>query len=509
MLPSTAKAQAGEMSSETPPSSFSVKSISKALGGYSVPMVLQRCISILLLPIYTYYLRPADYAVLELLDLVGSIVSLLLGFRIGQALFYYYFRAKNQQDRDLYVSTAFLAVIGIGALAAAAIATVANLGSIFIFGDNSHSYIVRVFFLGLAATFPMEFGLCYLRVRDRVRSYATVSVARILGSLVLNLVFLAGFRMGAISIVYATLAVNACITAYMFWVVFSEVRPRFERRRFFEMMRYSMPLGLSGLGELALHFGDRFFLRPNVSLATLGVYSLAYKIGMLITFATGPFYNYWNAQMVRIVQQRDGDRTYSRVATYFLLAFGYLAVLLGLSAKPMLRVMAPADYQAAGALIPWICFAYVIRGCGSYFLNTFLIENRPGTVARITWLAAAVCLAGYALLIPRFKLWGAVAATLIGFLVIFVVGLWKSQRLHRFPYEYQRWVKIAVSTAGMLVLALVLRPSTFWGQVGVACSGAVLFPVLLILQGFLEPDERQFLRVNFIKVRQLCFGGAW
>ena len=40
------------------------------------------------------------------------------------------------------------------------------------------------------------------------------------------------------------------------------------------------PIGLGGVAMLVIHYGDRFFLQRSASLADVGIYSLAYKLGM-------------------------------------------------------------------------------------------------------------------------------------------------------------------------------------------------------------------------------------
>jgi O-antigen/teichoic acid export membrane protein len=463
------------------------------MGGYSVPMLMQRCLSILLLPVYTHYVRPADYAVLDLLDLFGNIVGALVGLRLGQGLFYFYFHAKDETDRSRFVNTALLGSIAVGLLALAVVYPAAPLFSSIVLGTQHYTHFFRIFIFGFSASLPVEYGFCYLRVRDRAAAYSTIATARLIASLIFNLTFLVFFHLGAASMLWSNLIANLALTLLLTWIIVRENSGGVGRHHLVELVRYSWPLGISSLGELGLHFGDRIFLRPNVSLSLLGIYGLAYKIGMLVSYLSGPFFTYWNAQMVGIVRNPGGERLYARTATYLLLGLGYAALLVTVFAHPALTLAAAPDYRSAATFIPWIGLAYVIRGMGSYFLNTFLLDKRSSTVARITWIGTGCCMAGYAALIPTYKLWGAIAATIAGFSVIFVVGLWKSQQVRPFPYEYGRWMKIAASVVLVVVVFEMLRPGTFWLQVAFGSAASLLFPAVLFATGFLSHDERQGL----------------
>ena len=464
------------------------------MGGYSVPLLLQRCVSIVLLPVYTHYLRPKDYGILDLLDLFGNIVGALIGIRLGQGIFYFYFHAENDQERSRYVTTSLIGAAILGVAAAAVIFPASTAFSSLVLGDASYGYLFRIFVIGFMLSLPLEFGFCYLRVKDRSKAYTVMATARLVASVILNVVFLAVFHLGAASILWTNVVVNTALMAAMTMLILAENPLSFGRRHFVELVRYTVPLGVTSLGELGLHFGDRIFLRPNVTLSLLGIYSLGYKIGMLVSYASSPFFTYWNAQMVGLVRAPNGEHLYERMATYLFLGLSYLALLVTVFAHPALTIAAAPDYRPAAALIPWIALAYVIRGMGSYFLNTFLLEKRPADVARITWIGTGVCMGGYALLIPRFKLWGAVAATLAGFTTILVIGLWKSQRVRRFRYEYSRWLKLIIAAAVVLVPFEILRPATFWPQVAAGIAAASLFPAVLLLLGFLTQDERRVFK---------------
>src|SRR6185312_8463433 len=64
----------------------------------------------LMLPFYTHYLKPADYGILEILDLTMSLAGMCLNMGIGAAMMRYYGAAKSAADRHKVVSTSFIFV---------------------------------------------------------------------------------------------------------------------------------------------------------------------------------------------------------------------------------------------------------------------------------------------------------------------------------------------------------------------------------------------------------------
>ena len=57
---------------------------------YFIGNILRYAISFVMLPIYTRFLTPADYGILELLSMVIDFSGIIFGLRVGQAIFRFY-----------------------------------------------------------------------------------------------------------------------------------------------------------------------------------------------------------------------------------------------------------------------------------------------------------------------------------------------------------------------------------------------------------------------------------
>jgi O-antigen/teichoic acid export membrane protein len=97
-------------------------------------------------------------------------------------------------------------------------------------------------------------------------------------------------------------------------------------------------------------------------------------------------------------------------------------------------------------------------------------------------------------LIPRYRFWGAIAATGAAFLSEFVGVLIASRRVRRMPFPYRSMAKaggIAVAVWGLYV---AIPAGTLSQQWAVAVAVIAAYPVLLIASGIVEPDEKRRLR---------------
>jgi len=57
-----------------------------------------------LLPLYTHYLSPKEYGILELLDLTNYLVGILMSVGISSAVVRYYHEGKDESQKKLVLS---------------------------------------------------------------------------------------------------------------------------------------------------------------------------------------------------------------------------------------------------------------------------------------------------------------------------------------------------------------------------------------------------------------------
>jgi O-antigen/teichoic acid export membrane protein len=471
-----------------------LKPFLKSTAVYSVSIVASKMAGFVLLPLYTRYLTTTDYGVLELMELTLFVVSTLFGMRLGDGLMYYYAKAETPRDSASVVTSSLLGGLALGAAGALLGYLAAPLVSALVFNSTQYTGFFRLIFCNFALALPVEVGFCYIRALDRSVVYMVASLAQLGLSIASNVYVLTALHAGISGLLWAKLATSTLMLAGTLIYGFSQIRFSWHLKTFVLLVRYSAPLGIGGLGFLIIHYGDRFVLQHYVTLAQVGIYALAYKLGMLVSYFGMPFELYWSAQKYNLVRGAEGDKLFVRVCTYQALCLGFVVVGLSLFSEPMLHVMVAPAYWPAAQYVPWIAFAYWIRMIGSHFRNVFFLQAETQRDAAVIWSSALVCIVAYALLIPRYQLWGAVIATCGAFGVMLVIALWQANQVRRFQYEYTRLAGVCFAIVGTVALYSISRPHAVWSQVGYAACLCLLYPMIVLVPQFLRKDEVLFLR---------------
>jgi O-antigen/teichoic acid export membrane protein len=479
------------------------KAILRSSLTYSAGTILSKFIGLLLVPLYTHLLSQAEYGVLELLDLTIQVMTMFLWANFSGAVSYFYTHAEGNNAKARVLSTAVWGALLIGGAGVLIGSSVAKFTALLVFQDARYTNYLVLLMLSFAFTLPGDVVSAWFRVTNRPVAFVVVMVLRLILQLSLNVVLLTIFHLGIAAILWSSVTTGAVSGLILMTYALSKNRAVFDWNIFRQMVRYSGPMIIVGLTMFVIHFGDRFVLQRYTSMDNIGVYALAYKIGMLITVIYMSFNTYWTAQVFRIMKTPSGDHLFSRVFTYVTLLLCFCALAIVVFVGPFIRLMTPATYRAAIGLAPWICGAYVLRSMGDYVRTLFYVDKRPGMDARLNICGALVATAGYFLLIPRYKALGAAIATLLSFAVTFGLAVGWSNRLHKIHYEVERLLK-AVIPALMLAFLYLLAPiEDLWTRLGLGVLALLAYPVIVHLSGLFSESEisKARIAVTWARVR--------
>lgn len=467
------------------------KDILQGSGIYLFGSIAQRFAGVLMIPITTRFLTTAEFGIADLLEQSTSVLSLLLGTRFGSALGYFYFETDSAESRRSVVTTSILGAGSLGLLATLICRPFATALSRLVFGDASAGRYFEILFLLMPASFIAEAAYSLLRVENRPAAYTLMSFLRLGSQIAGIVVFVACLKLRVMGIVYSSCLAGVLVAAIMAVYCFRRFRSRFDFQTFVRMTKYAVPLGLAGIAIFFVNVGDRFILPHYRPLSELGIYVLAYRIGMLLGFFYASFHTYWSAQVFAIMRREDADSVFARTFTYVMLGLSFSGVALIVCTPPALRILVAPAFRGAAGVVPVIVAAYYIRSAGDFLRCIFLVEGRPGYDAVCSWVGAAACAVGYLVFIPKFGMWGAAYATLAAFSLIGIFSIVWTYRLRPYRMEAARLIKIGVAGAVAMMPYCAIRGSSVAASIGSAALSMTLFPLVLWLLRFPTAGERK------------------
>ena len=254
----------------------------KDTGIFALGSLGSKLILFLMVPLYTNCMTSAEYGTA---DLVFTVAQLVMPF-VSVAIFDSVIRfglARDERPAD--VLRVGLTVCGMGSAAALIAAPFIGLYDAV---SGWQWYLSVYVALAMVGSCLMN----YLKVMDRNRLFALLSVIQTLILALCNVVFLLYAGMGIRGYLLST-----CIAALIPVVcplVFGGaardlMKSRFDKRLLKRMLEYSAPLILNNVSWWVVQSLDKLMLEAMAGAAALGIYTVATKIPSLINVATSIF----------------------------------------------------------------------------------------------------------------------------------------------------------------------------------------------------------------------------
>ena len=452
---------------------------------YTAGIILGKVASFIMLPIYTHYLTPADYGILELLGMTIDVIGMITGVGLVSGLFKFYSTAETTPEKHSVISTSALGVVGLATASSFVGFLVAPELSRLVFGAAVDPLYLRLFFV---IYFLQNFEYVpFLLIRAEGRSglFVTLNTLKLLLTLSLNILFVVHLHMGVRGVLIGGIIAGSVVALGLSTYLIRRVGLGFSLHWFRQLLAFGRPIALWSIGSFVLVFSDRYFLNHYVSTAAVGIYSLAYKFAfMLSALAHSPFEMIWDAERYEIAKQPDAHRTYARVFLYMNVLLGLVGLAISLFVKDFLRVMSDPAFLSAYRLVPLIVAAQVVFTWGGFWNFGILITGKTRAMGEGAIFLVVVTMALNFALIPRFGMFGAAWATFIAYSVRFAWIYFFAQRHYYIPHPWHGIIRLYAILGGALAIHHAYSPepvvpSVLWSVVLLATTAAAVFGVVL------------------------------
>ena len=447
---------------------------------YLLGNVASRAVGFLAIPFYSRFLTPAEYGLIELIEVSITIVAISFGLQsIGPALTRMFHDQRTGEDECAVVSTGVLFTALVSALVAAAAVLASAPLSQAVFRSADEAPLLQAAFAAMFFGTMIEIVLVYERIRERAKFYLAYSLTALVATLALNILFIGFMRIGVWGFVLSKLIVTSAGSSFLLWRLVRDVGWRWRPAFIPAFVRFGAPLVLSSLAYFVIHSSNRFFLSASVDLAELGRYALAYRFAILLSILVGDsFKSSWNVSFFRYTHQDGWQARFADVGAYFAFVLYATALAIAVSGPELLRVMVPSSYFPPALLLPLLLLALVLREIGDLFQTLLLINRRTVLFSQIALLGAALNITANVLLIPSYGLYGAAAATLLTWTMHMVVCCAFAWREHRVPLRVGPFLVMSGLAAAVFAACEATRLDAWLPQVALDGAWVVLFVAL-------------------------------
>lgn len=409
---------------------------------YSIGSIMVRSISFITMPFIIRSIDPLSYGVLALCASFQHISIAFVGCGLRQFLSIEYFHC-TYLDQQILINRIVILYVFI-ALPICFIGFYhASLINTYIFLEQASSPLIRIcmgiIFLSFFAELIQQ--LLQYKQHASLATYLQLITAIIstISSCVLVYYYqagVAGYFIGQLVGILCTTIIG--LSLYIKHDYYRHASTQQLAIIFALILPQSIPFITSTLSGWLLASGDRWVIARLLSMREVGIYATADLSSQLFYFLI--LYPWAGAYLPHIMHQYTAQKNNlisveqknQTIMVYTMALSGLLLSLIYWLAKPLVYYLLPITYHEAYGYVLALLYGNIFL-LGSYFASS-LIQFKRKTYFLVVSLFIPALLNIFLnyLLIPLFGLHGCTSATLISYIIYFMITLWYNHSLQRY-----------------------------------------------------------------------------
>ena len=430
------------------------KSLFRQTAIYGFATVLPRMLTFFLTPLYTDLLPKAEYGKVSVMFAYMIFFNVILAYGMETGFFRFY---SGEKDKDTVTQTSTISIFW-SSMAFLLIGLIFRDTLAFYSGIDVQYLTYGIWILVLDALVIIPFAK--LRVDRKPGQYAVIKTGNVVINILFNIFFLLilpalarndttgifnliYFENFEVGYIFVSLLISSVATFIVLSRDYISVKWTFDYSLWKRMMRYGLPILVSGLAFAINEQFDKILLQnllpADIAEEQVGIYSACYKLGLfMILFRTAytlgiePF-------LFKHSHEENATETYATITKYFII-FGSLIQLGVIVFADVFKVLMIRDssYWEAMKVVPLIVLANFFLGIYYNLSVWYKLIDKTHIGAYISIMGAVVTLVLNFLLIPTMSYYGSAIATIAAYGSMMFVSWYLGNRYYPVPYDIKK-----------------------------------------------------------------------
>ncbi len=438
----------------------------------------------LLLPLYTYVLSPESFGRADMLLQTANLLLPVVSVGIMHAVVRFGLD-KGYSRQTVFTTAAVVLAIGLAVFACTV--------PLFSFLDHVGSYAPLLLLFLITALTRSLFSQ-FVRTQHYIRLYALDGLLSTVYTIIFNIIFLVWLQLDVVGYLLAIIVADTLSCLFLFTVA---GLGRFFRLKSMKkpvtraMLLYALPLIPTQMFWWITNVSDRFFITYMIGEAENGLYATAYRIPSIVSIASTIFIEAWQLSSVSeenpIKRQKFFSDIFLALQGICFVAAGFLII----SCRLIMSIIVNERYFLAWQYIPTLIMA-TIFSCFVSFLGSVYMVKKRSIVTFITMMMGALAnLVLNFLLIPILGVSGAALATVISYLLVFIIRAVNSRKYIKINFNVFKIIINILLLSGMCVV-MIFEVDYYY----VICSMILVAVIALNIGALLETAMKMLHRGN-------------
>lgn len=401
---------------------------------YTVGTLFIQGLSFITVPIFVRLLKESDFGIVSVygnyLSIFTTVISLSLVSSVQNAKFDF------KEDYDGFLSSIFfLGTVSVSLWLVLGIIFKESLAQILGLSSNLIILLIVQSFFG----FTMDCSNRKFTVEYEYKKYLFVSISSAVFNIILSIIMIKSFTQNKYYGRIQAGAIVTCIYGAILYVITMVKGKKLICKKYWKYaLVISLPLIFHTLSGVILTSMDSIMIKKFLGNAEAGIYSFAYKIGMILQIVWMATNKAWVPWFFENMTKKNYSEIQKKVK-YYIGLFSLITFILIYISPEIGKIMGTKGYLKGLGFVPLIMLGYYFVFLYSIPSNIEFYLKKTQYTSLGTFMAALVNIVLNYILIPKYGVKAAAWTTVISYILLFLYHYIISLRITKvriFKFKY-------------------------------------------------------------------------
>lgn len=387
---------------------------------FTISTIGSKLLVFFLIPLYTTFLSTSDYGLADILTTTVDLLLFVFSLDISVAVLRYAMDRKKDKESLLSFSL-IVFLFGFVLLSGLLVLLLSTKAINFDVEIYFYIFLLAIYFLrGLYDIF-----VSYLKALDKVNYVAIGGLILTITTIIANVILVAVLKKGLYGYLFGTFSGFAVVALFYGFILRKHIfhKPDLESVPKKEMILFSLPLILDGIGWWINNAADKYFIVFMVGKDASGIYAASTKMP---AFLLAIIVIYISAWLLTAIKEYSHDNDES------IFAENYTSITLFLTATCSILItfnefisgfLFGSEFNSAKVYTPILLVAFVFSGIANFLGTIYTARKDSKLIALSSSVGAIINIFLNYFLIRLMGIMGAAIATCVSFFSIWFIRM--------------------------------------------------------------------------------------
>lgn len=448
-----------------------------------------KLILFLLVPLYTMVLTTEQFGIADLIQSSINLMWPLLSLGISEAIMRFILVNKDMRGDAILFG---LIIVTISGLMLLLFTPLINLVEFF----HGYAYLFPILYTSTA--FKNMLGY-FCKGIEKTTTYAIDGIITAITLTAGSWFLLIVLNLNVKGFLYSIILSNTISIIYLVRkcnLINYLSNAKINKSLYSNMINYSLPLLPNTISWWIIQISDRYILASICGVAITGLYSMAYRIPSIFNLIVSVFIQAWLMVVIKECENNSGGKYFSFIYKYYISITFVVSTLIVLSSRVIANIIFKNDFYQASIYVPILMLAFTIGNLQAFYGTIYSGLKKTKKVFVSTLCGAILNIILNILLIPSMGAYGAAVATVVSYLLVYIIRANDLKKYLDIDHEYRR---ISFALAILVAVVISYNSEYHWLNIASYLLGGLIIMIFRKEQYAIVLKSTLYIKKKFLR----------